>query len=154
MRALAQRIERATREYFLTHEEGISELAPQTWEDQEKLWNRIQELKTEKELGYHAARQQAVEEFITQILDENCVRTSYKNLEPKHKYKTPEIPIAPVETKAEEDGADDDWNCDAPEKKEAAPLAAWVYREKKEPVRTATKRKPAPALDLDEEPLD
>ena len=85
MRNLAKRIERATRDYFLTHEETNGKYAPQTWDDREKLFNRIQELKpefaTETSTGYHEARKKAVTEFISALLEENCVLASYQPTE-------------------------------------------------------------------------
>ena len=73
MRNLAKRIEKATCDYFLDHEESNNGFAPQTWDDREKIWNRIQELKAEKD--YHAARKQAITEFIFNVLEEYCVLT-------------------------------------------------------------------------------
>jgi len=84
MRNLAKRIERATRDYFLTHEENNRNHAPQSWNDREKLWNRIQELKTELPVkseephggnNYHEARSKAVTEFIHAMLEEFCILT-------------------------------------------------------------------------------
>ena len=82
MRELAKRIERATRDDFITHEEGISQYASQIFEDRDRIWSEIQELKEEGK-SYKEARSTAVENFIFYLLEDNCIRTSYKNLVPK-----------------------------------------------------------------------
>jgi hypothetical protein len=78
---LAKRIELASRDYFLTYEEGMASHVSQTLDDRDKIWDRVQELREEKD--FHKSRQQAVEEFIFEILDKHCVL-----IEPTEEKKT------------------------------------------------------------------
>ena len=92
MRELARRIERAIRDDFINHEESTSKYALQIFDDREKVWSRIQELKNEGKT-YKEARRQSIEDFIFFLLEDHCVRTSHKNLDGRHKVKHVTVPI-------------------------------------------------------------
>ena len=100
MRNLAKRIERALRNDFLDHEEANSKFIHQTWDDRQKIWDRIQEIKTEGK-GFFEARRQSHEEFLLAILEQNCVLTAYQSVLPKE-ITVPKI-VLPTMNEMEDD---------------------------------------------------
>jgi len=70
MRLIAERIERATRQSFLTYDEYMETL--ESVDDRKKINNRMHEL---QEIGhtYWDARKEAIIEWLELLLIDNCV---------------------------------------------------------------------------------
>lgn len=83
MKALARRIERATRNHFLTSEDSEQGFGIEAQTDRDKIWNRMKQLQTEAEakgerLDYWTARRLATEEWLENLLLEHCLKTPTK----------------------------------------------------------------------------
>lgn len=73
MRKLAQRIERLLRNDFLLPEEALTDEGQKSFEDRQLVLTKVQEL-VKQGYDYPVARQMATQDWITNFLNDNCMK--------------------------------------------------------------------------------